>query len=181
MSDKAKTEPELPTQLLWVDLEMTGLDPYTQRIIEVAAIVTDFEFNEVAKYEAIIHQEEDVLEKAEDWPKANMQKLFKEVRKSKTSEEQVVTDLLDLIHDHFPEEAVILAGNSIHNDRRFIRNWWPNIEGHLHYRMLDVSTFKIWLQGTKGVSFEKSEEHRALGDIRESISELKWCLEQLKT
>ena len=175
------TKDEQSDKLLWMDLEMTGLDPSTQRIIEVAVIVTDYELTEIDTYEAIIHQDESILKTAEDWPRENMKTLFQEVRESKTTEPQVVGQLLEFIHKHFNEQLAVLAGNSIHQDRRFIRQWWPNIEGHLHYRMLDVSAYKLWLEGTKKISFQKTETHRALADTRESIAELKWALSQLSS
>ena len=173
-------ENDIPTKLLWMDLEMTGLDP-EQRIIEVAVLITDFEFNELARYEAILNQPEEVLENAEDWPKQNMQEVFKLVRESTMSEEQVIQDLVDLTKQHFGDERAVLAGNSIHQDRRFIRRWWQPLEELLHYRMIDVSSFKIWLQGAKQEEYIKKEAHRAMGDIQESIDELKWSLEKLKT
>ena len=175
------TENDTPTKLLWVDLEMTGLDPSTQRIIEVAAVVTDFELNETARYEAIIRQPDEVLDAAEDWPKENMQDLFAQVREAERDEETVVSQLVAFIKENFGEEPAILAGNSIHQDRRFIRQWWVPVEDVLHYRMIDVSSFKLWIYGTQGTKMEKGEQHRALDDIQESITELKWCLEQLSS
>ena len=174
------TENDIPTKLLWVDLEMTGLEPSKQHIIEVAALVTDFELNEVARYEAVIHQPEPILDAAEDWPKENMQQLFDEVRQSDKNEGTVVDELEAFIQEHWNEERAVLAGNSIHQDRRFIRKWWPRIDALLHYRMFDVSSYKIWVQGTTGEQYVKGEKHRAMGDIEESIEELKWSLDQLK-
>ncbi len=170
---------DFPTKLLWVDLEMTGLDPEKQRIIEVAVLVTDFELNELARYEAVIHQPEPVLEAAEDWPRENMSELFDQVRNAEKNEGTIVDDLEALIMEHFGDEPATLAGNSVHQDRRFIRQWWPGIEQLLHYRMLDVTTLKIWVGGSMDKQFEKGEQHRALEDIEESIVEFKWCLEQL--
>lgn len=172
-------ENDVPAKLLWVDLEMTGLDPNSQRIIEVAALVTDFSLAETARYEAVIHQPEPVLDRAEAWPKQNMHRLFDEVRRSQKNEATVVDELVTFIGEHFADEPAVLAGNSIHQDRRFIRQWWPRIEEKLHYRMLDVSSFKIWVQGALGQEMQKSETHRARDDIEESIAELKWCLASL--
>lgn len=177
---RAMNNSDTPSKLLWVDLEMTGLDPNTQHIIEVAAIVTDFELNEIARYDAIIHQPHEVLDGAEDWPKENMQELFEAVRTAEKNQAQIVAEMATFISEHWGEEPAILAGNSIHQDRRFIRTRWPEIERLLHYRMFDVSTLKIWVQGALGKEYEKSEKHRALGDIEESLAELKWSLEQLK-
>lgn len=168
-------------KLLWIDLEMTGLDPKNQRIIEVGVIVTDYDFTERARYEAVIHQPAEVLDTAEDWPKENMAELFATVSESKTDERQVIQELTQLIDTHFDGEPAVLAGNSIHQDRRFIRQWWPEVEAKLHYRMLDVSSFKIWIEATTEKAFEKTDAHRALEDIEESIAELKWSLKQLQS
>ena len=171
---------EIATKLLWVDLEMTGLDPQKQRIIEVAMVAADFGHTELGRYEAVIHQPDRVLDAAEDWPIENMQALFDESRKSTTSEDQVVEEICQFIDKHFEGEPVILAGNSVHQDRRFIRQWWPKVDKLLHYRMFDVTTFKIWVQSSLGQEYSKQENHRATDDILESIEELRWCLEQLQ-
>ena len=172
-------ESDIPSKLLWIDLEMTGLDP-SQRIIEVAVIVTDSNLNELERFEAILHQDQIVLENAEEWPKQNMQELFKQVSQSENSEEEVQSKLVELIRNQFGDEPAVLAGNSIHQDRRFIRRWWPQVEELLHYRMLDVSSLKIWLQASQQKQYDKNETHRAMDDILESIEEFKWSLEQLK-
>lgn len=169
---------ERPSKLLWLDLEMTGLDPASQRIIEVGAIVTDFDFNELATYETVVKQSDGVLTKADPWVLANMKELFRAVPGGKP-EPEVVQDLLKIIKEHFTE-PVILAGNSIHQDRRFIRQWWPEIEAKLHYRMLDVTAFKVLMHGKFNHILEQPEVHRALTDIRGSITELKHYLEQLQ-
>lgn len=174
------SERDVATKLLWIDLEMTGLDPQQQRIIEVAAVATDFDLVERGRYEAIIHQPDSVLAVAEDWPKENLQSLFDEVRQSDSTEQQVVSDLCDFIKQHFKEEPAVLAGNSVHQDRRFIRQWWPQVNDLLHYRMFDVSTFKIWVQSKLEQEYVKQENHRATDDILESIEELQWCLQQLQ-
>ncbi len=173
------SEQVMPQRLLWMDLEMTGLDASKQKIIEVAAVVTDFNLNELGSYQTVIHQPSEVLDAAEEWPKQNMQQLFKESAESETSEQEAIDQILALIKAHETSDPMVLAGNSIHQDRRFIRQWWPQVDERIHYRMFDVSTFKIWIQATMGKQYEKSETHRAMEDVLESIDELRWSLAQL--
>lgn len=169
-----------PTKLLWVDLEMTGLDPEQYVIVEVAAKVTDFNFKPLGEYSAVIHQPDDVLDNATDWNKEHHggpDGLYVRSRQSQVSEHEAIQGLIQLISGTFGEEPATLAGNSIHQDRRFIRKWWPEVEALLHYRMLDVSSFKVWMQGKYGLDFVKQENHLADDDIQESMSELKYYLD----
>lgn len=172
----------IPTKLLWVDLEMTGLNAQTDVILEVAAIVTDMNFVHLGAYESVIHQPDEKLDAMSEWPKAQHGRsgLTERVRSETKSEPAVVAEVTQFISQHFGDEPAILAGNSIHNDRIFIHQWWPQVEALLHYRMLDVSSFKILMQGRYGVMFDKSENHRAQGDIQESIAELAFYLDWLK-
>lgn len=170
------------TKLLWVDLEMTGLDPVNDVILEVAAEVTDFDFKTLASYEAIIRQPKDlVIERMQknqwwaDFP-ANRDEFVSKTGSGKSSE-QVQTELIALIEEQFGQEPAVLAGNSIHNDRNFIKRWWPELDLKLHYRMLDVSAWKVLMQTKYGVEFEKKEVHRAFDDIQASIAELQHYLE----
>jgi len=169
----------LPTRLLWVDLEMTGLDPANQRIIEVAALVTNFELKEIARYESVVRQPVSVLENAEEWPKQNMAELFEKVKVAEKDEPTIIDELVSFIELNFPNEKAILAGNSISQDRLFIKQWWKPVDDLLHYRMFDVSSFKVWIQGVSGEEYVKKKQHRALSDIEESIDELKWSLDKL--
>lgn len=176
----------IPTKLLWVDLEMTGLDPLKDVIIEVGAEITDFEFKTLADYEAMIQQpKEIVLNRIENNPQnkawwdqypENKADFINNLDKGKPSF-QAEQDLIELIEKHFGDEPAILAGNSIHNDRAFIKQWWPNLDKKLHYRMLDVSSYKILMQAKYGVEFEKKGAHRAFDDIQASIAELQHYLE----
>jgi oligoribonuclease len=169
----------VPTKLLWMDLEMTGLDVAHEVIIEVAVVVTDFDFQTLATYEAVIKQSDAALEAMSEWPKTQhgLSGLTERVRSEGRPEAEVTAELAALISTHFGEEMAILAGNSIHNDRVFIKRYWPQVDKQLHYRMLDVSSFKIVMQGKYGVMLEKNNDHRALGDIQASIAELKQYLE----
>lgn len=167
--------------MLWVDLEMTGLDPEQHVITEVAVEVTDWDFKTLATYEAVIFHADEVLDKANEWTRAQDAKsgLFAQVRAHGRPEQEVVHELTQFIRAQFGDEPAVLAGNSIHQDRRFIRQWWPDVERLLHYRMVDVSSWKTVLCGKYGVMFEKQEQHRAAADIRESITELQYYLEWL--
>lgn len=175
----------VPTRLLWVDLEMTGLDPLQDVILEVAAEITDFNFKTLASYEARVKQPRDVvidrLQKNiwyRDYPE-NRDSFIRELDNAKPSDE-VEQDLIALIEAQFGDEPAVLAGNSIHNDRNFIKQWWPQLDLKLHYRMLDVSSLKILMQAKYGQNFEKKEVHRAFDDIQASIAELQFYLEWLQ-
>ncbi len=174
-----------PTKLLWVDLEMTGLDAKDDVILEVAAEVTDFEFKTLANYEACLKQPHELIVERmqkniwwKDFP-ANRDEFLERCKDGKASEE-VERELIALVEEHFGSEPAVLAGNSIHNDRNFIKQWWPQLDLKLHYRMLDVSAWKVFMQGRYGVQFEKKEVHRAFDDIQASIAELQHYLEYFK-
>lgn len=172
-----------PAHLLWVDLEMTGLDPVKDRIVEVAAIMTDWDFNELGRYESGVAQDEQELRAlfaANAWASARPEstKELIDLSLSSPSEAEVQDALANFIGRFAAQdEVVLLAGNSIHCDRSFIKQWWPHIDRRLHYRMLDVSAWKVVMQAKYGMQFPKNETHRALEDIQESISELKYYLE----
>jgi len=172
----------VPTKLLWVDLEMTGLDAQKDVIIEIAVEVTDFNFKTLANYEALILQPEDKLTSMNEWAQAqhDASGLTDRIRKEGKPEQDVIHELVGFIKAQFGDEPAILAGNSIHNDRNFIKQWWPEVDALLHYRMLDVSAFKILMQAKYGVGFEKKEVHRAFDDIQASIAELQFYLEWFK-
>lgn len=169
----------VPTKLLWVDLEMTGLDPQEHVILEVAAEVTDFNFRTLASYQALVLQPDDKLTNMNSWAQAqhDASGLTERVRREGKPERDVICELAGFIGAQFGDEPAVLAGNSIHSDRIFIRRWWPEVDELLHYRMLDVSSWKIFMQGRHGVQFEKKETHRAFDDIQASIAELQFYLE----
>jgi oligoribonuclease len=173
------------TKLLWVDLEMTNLDPQVDKILEVAVIITDFDFKVLATYDACVKQDKDEIAKL-----MNANPFWATIPQTRDSflnnfdsakpSEQVEAELAELISEHFKDEPAIIAGNSVYNDRNFIKQYWPKVEKLLHYRMLDVSSYKILMQSKYGVTYTKKEAHRALGDIEESIAELKFYLNYFK-
>lgn len=176
-----------PKRILWVDLEMTGLDPVHDEILEVAAIVTDWNFKEIATYEGIVHHDQETLKRLLDknasfWdehPEAR-QGLEKQNDNGKSLGE-IEEELLTFCSMHFKDEPkILLGGNSIHQDRRFIEQWWPVLSQRLHYRMLDVSAWKVVFEGKYKKKFAKSEDHRALEDIRGSILELEYYLKKVR-
>ena len=175
-----------PDKLLWLDLEMTGLNPQKDRIVEVAAIVTDWQFNELETFErGVAHDVTEIraLLDANPWFKdfPDHKTEFLDVAAKGTTEHEVEKQLVELIDRHFAADMpALLAGNSIHTDRRFITQWWPKMEARLHYRMLDVSAWKVVMIGRYDIEFPKRETHRALADIRESIAELKFYLDKGK-
>lgn len=176
----------IPTKLFWVDLEMTGLSPTEDIILEVAAEITDFEFKTLASYEARIHHPKELVINRmqkniwwKDYP-ANRDEFVQKLDDGKPLH-QVEQELIALLKREFDEEPAILAGNSIHNDRNFVKYWWPELDLKLHYRMLDVSSLKVFMQGKYGVEFEKKEVHRAFDDIQASIAELQYYIDWLKT
>jgi oligoribonuclease len=175
----------IPTKLIWVDLEMTGLDYEKDVILEVAAEITDFNFKTLASYEAMVQQPQKVMVERmqkniwwKDYP-ANRDEFIQKCAGGKPSK-QVEQELIDLVQKEFGDEPAILAGNSIHNDRNFIKYWWPQLDLKLHYRMLDVSALKVYMQGRYGMEFEKREVHRAFDDIQASIAEFQYYLEWLR-
>lgn len=164
---------------------MTGLDPVEDRILEVAVIATDWDFREVATYQAVVRVDSEFMNSrmvGEFWDK------FSEVREQLVAQndsgkpsESVQDELLGFIDEHFMQETrVLLGGNSIHQDRKFIDNEWPRIAERLHYRTLDVSAWKVVFEGKYGKKFAKPENHRALDDIRGSIEELQYYLKKVK-
>ncbi len=181
ISSKVNNKNARPSRLLWIDLEMTGLDTDRHRIVEVAAIVTDFDFREYAQLETVVDQPEEVLELSDPvaFKMHTDNGLYEKVRASQISEAQAEAALRKLIEDNIPLDSVFLAGNSIRADWTFLHAQWPRIAEILHYRMLDVSSFKLWWLGKGKPEYKKQESHRALDDIRESIAELQHYLKSL--
>jgi len=166
-----------PEHLVWMDLEMTGLDPDVDTILEMAILITDAELNLVAEGPSVaIHQGDDVLEAMGDWCKTHhgASGLTARVRSSSLSMAEAEAMALDFVRQHVPERSSPLCGNSIHQDRRFLVRYMPRLEAYMHYRNIDVSTVKElarrWYPNLKPPV--KQAAHLALDDIRESIAEL---------
>jgi len=166
--------------LIWIDMEMTGLDPEKDRVLEIACIITDSELNEVAAGPVIaVKQPESILAGMDEWCTTHHTQsgLLDRVRTEGVTEEEAEAAVLDFIARYVPPKASPLCGNSVGQDRRFIFKYMPRLADYLHYRTLDVSSFKIvanlWhpeiMQG-----FSKKEAHLALDDIRESVEELRY-------
>lgn len=166
-------------KLLWVDLEMTGLDPEKDRILEIGAIATGWDLKPIAKMTGVVKVPEALMKKrmvGEFWEenKTSYEALIVQNKEGKPCSE-VEKDVLAFMDKYFGKE-IILAGNSIHQDRKFIDREWPEVAKRLHYRMLDVSAWKVYFEGARGKKFTKPEMHRAMDDITGSIEELKWYL-----
>lgn len=185
MRPLAYTEVMTNATLLWIDLEMTGADPAEDRILEVGAIATDWEFRELGRLTAVVQVDEALMRRRMVGP---FWEKFSDVRDALMAQnasgqavDDVEAQLLAFVAEHFPaDQPVLLAGNSIHQDRRFIRCEWPLLEKKLHYRMLDVSAWKVVFEGKYRKKFAKPEAHRALDDIRGSIQELEYYLKKVK-
>ena len=174
-----------PEKLLWIDLEFTGLDPQKDVLLEIAAEVTDLDFKTLETYEARFKQSKSVVVERmqaniwwRDFPQ-NRDDFIHGLDSAKPPKE-VEAEMINLVERHFDGQPAYLAGNTIHTDRQFIRRWLPALELKLHYRMLDVSAWKILMQGKYGVFFEKKEVHRAFDDIQASIAELQHYLDFFK-
>ena len=167
-------------------MEMTGLQPDSDRVIEIAVLVTDAQLNVVAAGPVlVVHQPDEVLDAMDAWNKSTHAKtgLIERVRASSLTEADVERQALEFLAAHVPANVSPLCGNSICQDRRFLARWMPRLEAHFHYRNLDVSTLKElvrrWKPELKG--FSKEGKHEALADILESIEELKFYRKNVMT
>ena len=165
--------------LIWIDLEMTGLDPDKDQIIEMATIVTDSQLNVLAEGPVIaIHQSDAILAGMDEWNtrQHGQSGLTERVRQSRIEVAEAEALTLAFLEEWVPKGASPICGNSICQDRRFLYRYMPTLEAYFHYRNLDVSTLKIladlWAPAVKD-SFQKKGSHLALDDIRESIAELR--------
>ncbi len=169
--------------LIWLDMEMTGLFPDSDRIIELAAVVTDADLNVIAESPVIVvHQADAVLDGMDAWNKGTHGRsgLIEKVKASTTNEAEATAQMLEFLKQHVPEGKSPMCGNSICQDRRFMARYMPELEKYFHYRNLDVSTFKELARRWKPAiysGFKKASKHEALADIYESIDELKYYRE----
>jgi oligoribonuclease len=166
--------------LVWLDMEMTGLDPDTDRIIELAVVVTNAALETVAESPVlVVHQPDSVLDAMDDWNKSTHGRsgLIDKVKASQLDEAAAEAQLLAFLQEHVPARTSPMCGNSICQDRRFMARYMPKLEAYFHYRNLDVSTLKELARRwkpelAKGVV--KSGKHEALADIYESIAEMRY-------
>jgi len=166
--------------LIWIDMEMTGLVPDTDRIIEIAMLVTDAELRVIAEGPVLVlHQPDEVLDAMDSWNKGTHKKsgLIDKVRASRLAEAEAEAQAVAFLRQHVAANVSPMCGNSICQDRRFLARWMPKLEAHFHYRNLDVSTLKELVRRWKPEvlkGFSKEGKHEALADILESIEELKF-------
>jgi len=171
--------------LIWLDMEMTGLDPDKDRIIEVAIVVTDSQLNTLAEAPVlVVRQPDELLAAMDEWNKNTHARtgLIDKVKSSSLDEAAVEERMLDFLGRHVPKQTSPMCGNSICQDRRFLARHMPRLEAYFHYRNLDVSTLKELARRWKpdiAKGLVKQGKHEALADIYESIEELKYYREHL--
>ena len=166
--------------LIWLDMEMTGLSPDNDRIIEVAMVITNSQLEVVAESPVlVVHQPDAILDSMDNWNKATHGRsgLIEKVKASALGEVEAETQMLAFLEQHVPAKTSPMCGNSICQDRRFLARWMPKLEDYFHYRNLDVSTLKELAKRWKpeimsGIT--KHGKHEALADIYESIEEMKY-------
>jgi len=174
-----------PANLIWIDMEMSGLDPEKERILEVAIVVTDSQLNTVAEAPVlVVHQPQSLLDAMDDWNKSTHGKsgLVDRVKASTLSEAAAEAQMVAFLAQYVPPRASPMCGNSVHQDRRFLARYMPQLEAHFLYRNLDVSTLKELAKRWKPeimAGLTKHGKHEALADIYESIEELKYYREHL--
>jgi len=173
-----------PNNLIWIDMEMSGLSPDNDRVLELAIVITDSQLNVVAEGPVkVVHQPDDVFERMDSWNKSTHKKsgLIDRSKASTQNEAEVEAELIAFLAQYSPVSGSPMCGNSICQDRRFLAKHMPKLEAFFHYRNLDVSTLKElakrWKPGIMA-GFAKHGKHEALADIHESIEELKYYREK---
>ena len=168
-----------PNHLIWIDMEMTGLIPDTDRIIEVALVITDSNLETIAEAPVlVVHQPDNVLDGMDAWNKSTHAKsgLIDKVKASVLDDAAVEAQMLEFLKEYVPAKTSPMCGNSICQDRRFLARWMPKLEDYFHYRNVDVSTIKELAKRWKPdvvQGMKKHNKHEALADIYESIAELR--------
>ena len=172
-----------PNNLIWIDMEMSGLNPDIEKVLEIAIVVTDTNLKTVAEAPVVVlHQEAGVLDAMDSWNKSTHAKsgLIERVKASTVDEGQTEALMIAFLQQHVPQGVSPMCGNSVHQDRRFLVRYLPKLEAYFHYRNLDVSTLKELVKRWKpqlAGGFAKHGKHEALADIQESIEELKYYRE----
>lgn len=174
-----------PNYLIWIDMEMSGLNPESDRVLEIAIVVTDSQLLTVAEAPLkIVHQPDEVLDRMDSWNKSTHRKtgLIDRVKAARQSEAEVEAELVAFLAQYLPEKTSPMCGNSVCQDRRFLARYMPRLEAFFHYRNLDVSTLKElakrWKPGIMA-GLTKHGKHEAMADIYESIGELKYYRDNL--
>ena len=165
--------------LVWIDLEMTGLDPEKEKIIEIATLITDSDLNIIAEGpNLVIFQRSELIDAMDDWNQKQhgSSGLIEQVSKSDITEQVAEIETLDFISKYVGEKVSPMCGNTVSHDRRFLSKYMPRLESYFNYRHIDVSSFKEvavrWMNEAQ--VYEKKGSHRAMGDIKESVAELKF-------
>jgi oligoribonuclease len=172
-----------PGHLIWIDMEMSGLNPDTDRVLEVAIVMTDTHLNVIAEAPVlVVHQPDDVLERMDDWNTSTHTKsgLVTRVKASTLTDAQVEDRMIAFLESYVPPRISPMCGNSVHQDRRFLARYMPRLEEYFLYRNLDVSTLKELVRRWKPqlmAGMTKQGKHEALADIHESIEELRYYRE----
>ncbi len=174
-----------PNALIWIDMEMSGLNPETDRIIEIAIVITDAQLNTVAEAPVlVVHQPDAVLDAMDNWNKSTHKKsgLIDRVKASVLNEAEVEAQMIGFLSQHVPKGVSPICGNSVHQDRRFLVRYMPKLDEYFHYRILDVSTLKELARRWKPevlTGLVKHGKHEALADVHESIEELRYYRAQI--
>jgi oligoribonuclease len=174
-----------PNALIWIDMEMSGLNPETDRVLEIAIVITDAQLNVVAEAATlVVHQPDTVLEAMDNWNQSTHKKsgLIDRVKASTFSEAEVEAQMIAFLEQHVPSGASPICGNSVHQDRRFLVRYLPKLDAYFHYRLIDVSTLKELARRWKPevlTGMVKHGKHEALADIHESIEELRYYRAQV--
>ncbi|XP_046390532.1 oligoribonuclease [Ischnura elegans] len=168
-------------KLVWIDMEMTGLKIDKDKVLEVACLLTDTDLREIIEGpHLILHQPESTLASMDPWCVEQHAKsgLVEECKRSQITESKAEKILLDFVMEHIPFKEGILAGNTVHMDKKFLEKYFPKVDDYLHYRILDVSSVKElcrwWFPNEYHKAPQKSFSHRALDDIRQSVEELRY-------